>query len=193
MKLRTMIAWFAGEPDRSEFHQRLLLWAADTKTAYNAERAARLICLHPIEDASMREVVLAQARKAVPPQKGSKEHWPRYQMTLGMAEYRSGNYPAADAALAEAVATASDVAYGQGPSVARCASYFRAMSLFKQKRQAEALELFTVTQAKMKPLPAEGKVSLLDDDIHYDDITFWLAYKEARAMLHPAAAPPNTP
>ncbi|RBP36069.1 non-specific serine/threonine protein kinase/serine/threonine-protein kinase [Roseimicrobium gellanilyticum] len=193
MKLRAMIAWSASGSDRAKFHQRLLQWVADTKSGYNAERAARLICLYPIDDLSMREEILAQARNAVNPRENNKGHWPRYQMTLGMAEYRSGNYPAAEAALTAAVETASDVLNGQGSSVAMGASYYRVMCLFQQDRQPEAHELFTTTEAKMKPLPPEGKISLLDVDIHYDDIVLWLAYKEARAMLQTTATPTKAP
>ena len=62
------------------------------------------------------------------------------------------------------------------------------MSLFKQGRQAEARELFTAAEAKMKPLPADETNPLADGKSDHEDLILWLACKEARALLNIPAA-----
>ena len=104
-------------------------------------------------------------------------------MALGMAEYRSGNYLAADEALTTAVKTASTTgpyrSYTEGT-----ASFYRAMSLFRQGNQSEAREVFNGAEAKMKPLPADEKNPLVDGKSDHEDLILWLACKEARALLN---------
>ncbi len=112
--------------------------------------------------------------------------WPWYQMGLGMAEYRSGHYTAADAALKAAVETASDT----NNEIYRfriegTAGFYRAMILVKQSKDAEARELITATETRMKPLPADDKDVMADVNFQ-DDIILWLAYKEAKALLQVA-------
>jgi hypothetical protein len=58
------------------------------------------------------------------------------------------------------------------------------MSLFRQGEAAEARQLFTETEATMKPLPADDK-NPLANGADQDDMIVWLAYKEARALINP--------
>ena len=107
-------------------------------------------------------------------------------MTLGMAEYRSGRYPQAAETLR---AITSDDAQIGGTS-----GFYRVMSLFQQDKKTESLELFTATEAKMKPLPADDQNPLADlgsiDGLNFrqadgstGDLILWLAYKEAKLLL----------
>jgi hypothetical protein len=107
-----------------------------------------------------------------------------------MAEYRSGHYPAADEALVTAAKTASATG-SRRPFVEGTASFYRVMSLLKQGKQAEARELFTATEATMKPLPADEKNPLVDGRSDHDDLILWLAFKEARALLNALPATKN--
>jgi hypothetical protein len=109
-----------------------------------------------------------------------------------MAEYRCGGYAAADVALKTAIETAATTgawrSYAENTS-----SFFLSMSLFKEGREAEARELFAITESKMKPLPADEKNPLADGKADHSDLNLWLAYKEARALLNaPAPASPKT-
>jgi hypothetical protein len=115
-------------------------------------------------------------------------------LTLGMAEYRSGNDAPAEKALlaaAEAVKnTRGDAAY----YVTVTSSFYRAMSLFRQGKRDEARKLAIAAAAQMKPLPADEQNPLVGSANH-DDLILWLAYKEAKAMIHfdaPPAAPVQT-
>jgi hypothetical protein len=96
----------------------------------------------------------------------------------------SGHYKAADAALLAAARLGNNNYY-----VAVTTALYRAMSRFRQGKEAEARQLATEAAAKMKPLPKDEENPLADDDTYYDDLILWLAYKEAKAMLKFDAAP----
>ena len=108
--------------------------------------------------------------------KGS-EWWDWYLLALGMAEYRSGNYAAADEALLAAEKAGPTNRYVTGTS-----SFYRAMSLFRQGHEGEARKLAIAAAAKMKPLPTDENNPQAGDPDH-DDLVLWLAYKEAKAMI----------
>ncbi|MGL4550269.1 MAG: hypothetical protein ACRC33_03695, partial [Gemmataceae bacterium] len=105
-----------------------------------------------------------------------------FQMARGMAEFRSGHFPQADAALLEA----SKLGVGN-PHVPGTAALYRAMTLFRQGKTAEARTLATEAVATVKPLPAEK--APLADDANADDLILWLAYKEAKALIGFEATP----
>jgi tetratricopeptide (TPR) repeat protein len=179
--------WLAQDADHAATCERMLKWAADAKKPEDAERVAKLSSLRPIDEIPRREATLALARKAVKLARGNGGVLPWAHVALGMAEYRSGNYLAADEALTTAVKTASTTgpyrSYTEGT-----ASFYRAMSLFRQGNQSEAREVFNGAEAKMKPLPADEKNPLVDGKSDHEDLILWLAYKEARALLN---APPT--
>ena len=101
-----------------------------------------------------------------------------------MAEYRSGNYAAADEALLAAAKAGPNNRCVTGTS-----AFYRAMSLFRQGKQDEARKLAIAAAAKMKPLPKDEQNPLAGDANH-DDLILWLAYKEAKAMIKFDAVPP---
>ena len=112
-------------------------------------------------------------------------------MALGMAEYRSGHFAQADAAL-----TAAMNDPGKNNAVSSTSAFYRAMGLFRQGKTDLAHKLATEAAAKMKPLPVDEQKPLAGGGGH-DDLIMWLAYKEAKAMIQfdatPAApAQPNT-
>ena len=102
-----------------------------------------------------------------------------------MAEYRSGNYAAADKAL-----LAAEKAGPTNRSVTGTAPFYRAMSLFRQGNAEEARKLAIAAAAKMKPLPRDENNPLAGDADH-DDLILWLAYKEAKAMIKFEPVPPQ--
>jgi hypothetical protein len=98
-------------------------------------------------------------------------------MALGMAEYRCGHYAAADAALLAASRLGEQNYYVSGTT-----AFYRAMSLFRQGKDAEARKLASEAVAKMKPLPTDEK-NPLTGDANADDLFLWMAFKEANALL----------
>ncbi len=187
LMLAALQVWFVQETGHAATRQRLLQWAADVKTHDDAERVAKLACLRPIDDAPTQAAALILARRALELGQGNTASLPWAYMTLGMAEYRSGNYLAADAALATAAETASQTRRSR-PNVEGVASFYRAMSLCKQDRQTEARTLLTATEAKMKPWPADEKNPLAGSQHSgADELILWLACKEARALLNAPA------
>jgi eukaryotic-like serine/threonine-protein kinase len=73
-------------------------------------------------------------------------------MALGMAEYRSGDFAQADAALISLSTGAQN-----NSELTGTAAYYRAMSLFRQGRKDDARKLATEAAATMKPLPTDEK------------------------------------
>ena len=104
-------------------------------------------------------------------------------MALGMAEYRSGHFAEADAAL-----TAATNDPGKNNTVSSTSAFYRAMGLFRQGKTDLARKLASEAAAKMKPLPADEQKPLLGG-ADPDDLIMWLAYKEAKAMIQFDATP----
>ena len=107
-----------------------------------------------------------------------------FQMALGMAEYRSGN----DAAAEKALLAAANMDK-RNLQVSGTSAFYRAMSLFRQGKEAEARRLATEAVSKMKPLPADEKNPLTGGASNHDDLILWMAYKEAKVLLKLEAAP----
>jgi hypothetical protein len=133
-----------------------------------------------MQDASRRAVALQLARKAVERGKGHPL-LPWFRLTLGMAEYRSGHFAEADAALANPT-----------PGDGGTGACYHAMSLFRLGRPDEARQLTNAAAASMKPLPKDEKDPLADN-VDTNDLILWLAYQEAKELVGldatPAAAP----
>ena len=107
-------------------------------------------------------------------------------MALGMAEYRSGHFAEADAALIAAATGGKD-----NPRVVGTSAFYRAMGLFRQGKTDLARQLATEAAAKMRPLPVDEQKPLAGG-ADADDLILWLAYKEAKAMI-PFEATPAAP
>jgi len=85
-------------------------------------------------------------------------------MALGMAEYRSGHYAEADAALL--AAERGGKRYRRVPATS---SFYRAMALFQQGKPGEARALLAATEAMMEPFPADEKNPLTGKGTSHDD------------------------
>ena len=73
--------------------------------------------------------------------------------------------------------------------VSGTAAFYRAMSLFRQGKAAEAHKVATEAVANVKPLPADEKNPLVRN-ANADDVILWLAYKEAKELIRFEATPP---
>jgi hypothetical protein len=182
-------AWFGRDKELADTCGRALKATRGTFDPRKWDHVARICCLRPTPDATRREAALALARKAV-------EHWQENfspKLTLGMAEYRSGRFAEAVAALLAAAAP-RDPVHGtlNTPQVAGTATFYRAMSLFRQGKEDAARKLATDAAATMKPLPKDEK-NPLAGGASLDDLLLWLAYKEAKAMIQLEAAPRQQP
>jgi tetratricopeptide (TPR) repeat protein len=169
-KLAALQAWFGQEKELAATRQRALAYAKDTNDLGAAERNAKVSSIVPSPDKAELEAALALGRKAV----HINKDWLWAQLAQGMAEYRSGNYAAADKALLAAAQAGNPVATG-------IASFYRAMSLFHQGKVEEARKLALTAAARMKPLPRDENNPLVD--AYYDELIMWLACKEAMRLL----------
>jgi tetratricopeptide (TPR) repeat protein len=178
LKVAALQAWFGQDRELAATRQRVLSFARGTDDAGTAERAARTCSILPSTDKAELEAALALGRTGV---KVRRREWTL--LALGMAEYRSGNYGAADKALLAAAAAGKNT-----PCVTGSSAFYRAMSLFRQGKRDEARKLAVAAAAKMKPLPRDEQ-NPLEGGANADDLTLWLAYKEAKAMIKFDAAP----
>jgi hypothetical protein len=172
-------AWFSQDERYAAIRRRFLAFAKGTENAETASRAALAGALRPSTDPAELDAVRALGRVAVEINKGEWE-----LLALGMAEYRSGHFAAADEALLAATKAANE------PIAAEIAAFYRAMSLFQQGKKDEARKLATAAAAKMKPLPKDEQ-NPLREGAAPDYLVVWLAYKEAKAMIgfDPTPAP----
>jgi WD40 repeat protein/tetratricopeptide (TPR) repeat protein/tRNA A-37 threonylcarbamoyl transferase component Bud32 len=173
LKVAALQAWFRQDDELAATRQRILASAGGTTDTFTAERAAKVCSLAPTATRSELEAALALARRAVQVGKGGE--W--YLLSLGMAEYRSGNDKAAEEALLAAAKAGPNNRHVTGT-----AAFYRAMSLFRQGKADEARKLATEAAARMKPLPRDENNPFAGDADH-DDLILWLAYKEARALI----------
>ncbi len=182
LRIAARQAWFGQEKGLSSTCQRLLSLAKDTEDPAIADKAAKCCSLRQA-DPKRCETALVLARRAVEHEKGS--HWLVYfEMTLGMAEYRSGHFAEADAAL-----TAAMNDPGKNHTVSSTSAFYRAMGLFRQGKTDLARTLATEAAAKMKPPPVDEQKPLLGGADATDDLIMWLAYKEAKVMIQFGATP----
>jgi hypothetical protein len=194
MKLAALEAWLEQDKELAATCRWRLAWAKNTTNPETAGGVAKACCILPWSDQTQQEEVLALARTAVQLGKDS-EGFPWHQMALGMAEYRSGHFPEADAALLAAAKSGHNSYYLAGTS-----ALYRAMSLFRQGKENEARQLALEAASKMRPLPKDEQNSLAGisigpdwDGVWFDDLIFWLAYKEAKALIGFGAAPTAPP
>jgi serine/threonine protein kinase/Flp pilus assembly protein TadD len=183
LTLAALQAWFGQDKELAATCARALQVARDTRNPMMADCVAKTCSLRQADDQT-HKAALVLARRAV---ELGKEHpfrvW--FQMAVGMAEYRSRHYTAAEAALLAAAQLAKSNYH-----VLLTAAFYRAMSLFRLGKKDEARKLATLAVANMKALPVDEK-KLLDRESGHDDLILWLAYKEAKALIKFEAAPPK--
>ena len=183
IRLAALLVWCGRTEEHAAMTARLLASTADTAKAGEANCVAKLACLRPLPDAAARQAALELARRAV--QLGQQDSLlPWYHLSLGMAEYRQGNFPAADAALLAAGAGAEKSSRKQRPFMQGAAKFFRVMSFLQQQQRTQAEQIFNDTVATMKPAP--DTACLLVGGANQDDLVLWLAWKEAAAALEAA-------
>ena len=186
-------AWFGQENELANTRQRILAFAKETSEAETAEVAAKVCSIRPTTNKGQLEGALALGRRGV---KLGGAAWEWGLMALGMAEYRSGNYAAAELALLAAAKAGPNNPHATGTS-----AFFRAMSLFRQGKADEARKLAIAAAAKMEPLPRDENNPLANLTAPaggggtYEYLIMWLACKEAMALIKFDAAPatPATP
>ena len=181
MRVAALQAWFGHDKELSSTCEKLLSLAKDTEGPAVAERAAKCCSLRQA-DPKRCETALVLARRAVDL---GKNHplLPWVQMALGMAEYRSGHFAEADAALIAAATGGKD-----NPRVVGTSAFYRAMGLFRQGKVDLARKLATDAAEQMKPLPVDEQKPLAGG-ADGNDLILWLAYKEAKAMIQFDATP----
>jgi WD40 repeat protein len=178
LKVGALQAWFGMDEAYAATCVRSLTFAKGLSDPKAMQVMARICCVRPTADKARQEAVLALARKAVELDKKNLA----CRLALGMAEYRSGHFAEADAAL---------IALKE-PGVG---AFYRAMSLHRQGKKDEARKLATEAAARLRniPLPRDEKKPLEGGHrpIAPNALIMWLTYKEAKALIGFDEAPPE--
>jgi hypothetical protein len=169
LRLAALQAWFGQDTELADTCGRALKVARGTFDPMKWNNLARICCLRPTTDTACLETALALARKSV----GLANANFSFKLTVGMAAYRIGRFAYADSALVDAEGN---------PEVGGTATFYHAMSLFRQGKENEARNLATDAAAKIKPLPND-EMNPLAGGASTDDLILWLAYKEAKALI----------
>jgi serine/threonine protein kinase/TPR repeat protein len=186
LTLAAWLAWFGKTSGYETTRQQFVKWAQNTQDAPAAQSAAKAYCLKP----STNTVLLAQALELA--QRGVKFRagtpWlPWYQLSLGMVQYRMGNYAEAEQNFSTAAQNA-----GKFQDLFPTASLFRAMCLFHENHPTEARQFFTEAETQMTPLPNDPDRPVVDGKTAtHDAVVSWLAYREAKSLLYPAPTSTN--
>ncbi|EEF62965.1 serine/threonine-protein kinase [Pedosphaera parvula] len=186
LRLAALEAWFGQGTNYEATRRRLVDQPERTNNtemekhdaAIYAERAAKVYCLLPSADAARQAKVLHLAQLSV--ELGDTNDWG--QLALGMAEYRNGQYAAAEHSLKIVEQAMAD----KRPEVQGTARLFRAISLFRQNKPAEARKLFGEAEAQI-PFPADERRPFAEQGIfspyNQELLICWLAVREARSLL----------
>jgi tetratricopeptide (TPR) repeat protein len=179
LTLATEQSWFGQYGPYEATRCRLIQQAEETDQATTADRAAKAYCLMPSTNAALLTNVLGLAQRAVELGKADS-YLPWFKMGLGMAEYRNGQYAAAEQPLTIAEQTLGD----DHKEIKATARLFLAMSLFRQDRLEEARKLFTQAEAQMPAFPRDESKPFVEGKMAPRDVLIsWLAYKEAKALI----------
>jgi tetratricopeptide (TPR) repeat protein len=180
IEIAAICAWLDMKREFEANCRRTLELAESTRYPPIAERAAKAFCLRPSFHGDLLASAVTLARRAV--ELGGKDpKLPWYQLTLGMAEFRQGNYHASIKALESAESGAAHQPQSVRPLLEDTARLYRAMSLFHQGKVPRAQEVVSDVAARMHPLPSDGHP--LKHVAFHDDLILALAYKEAKALL----------
>jgi WD40 repeat protein/tetratricopeptide (TPR) repeat protein len=191
LNLAALRAWFGQDQELADTCGRALESARGTSDPTTAHAVARMCCLRPTPDKARQEATLALAKKAVELDETNSF----CRLTLGIAEYRSGHFAEAEAALMAATKGAENQ-----PHLAGTSAFFRAMILFRQgkpdearKLAAEAVKMARLPEDEKNPLP-KGEKNPLAGGVITDNLTLWLTHKEAKVLIGfdpTSAAPPK--
>jgi serine/threonine protein kinase/tetratricopeptide (TPR) repeat protein len=178
--------WFGQDADYETARHRLVQQAQGTDQAGTAERAAKAACMRPSTDPALLTNALLLARRAV--ELGASSPSLRYyQLELGLAAYRNGQYADAGQTLSVAEQKFDGPDDSEYQGIARL---YRAMSLFHQAKLEGARKLFGQAEAEMPPFPKdENKPMVAGRQLNHDMLICWLAYKEAKALIEGTSAP----
>lgn len=168
------------DAEHATLSRQMTDWAGRQPRYGQKGRAARMLNLRPVDDPQLQAAALTLARSALAGSPTNALHlW--YQLNLGLAEFRSGQYAAAERTLLRSEQDGPD---RWRTSARVCTSkFYRAMILARQGNEAGARQLFAEAEAAMDPMPPVVHHALaLGADC--DELMLWVAYKEAKDVLN---------
>jgi TPR repeat protein len=179
--LETLAAWqlwYGKTADYETTRKRIVQFVTESDSPSVVQAAAKVWCLGPSSNADLLAKALKLARQGVE-LRGDSAGGAWFYLSVGMVEYRSGQYDAAGKDLAKAEQSA-----GKIQNLLPTVRLFQAMCLFQRNQKAEAGQLFGEVQSQMTPLPDDPKNPVINGKVAGHDVVIgWLAYREAKSLL----------
>ena len=182
LKVAALQSWFGRQEEYTATCRRAVARDETALSDKGASCSARACLVRPSTDTQLLQRALHLARHAVELRKGSTRSPCWYLLTVGMAEYRCGDFPAAAATLLEALQHWNDDTTWRPKLAKATCEIYRALTLCRQGDKEAARALLATARDGMMPLPASDRQPLANGADH-DDIASWLAWKEAAALL----------
>ena len=188
LRLAVWQAWFGQEANYEATRHRMVDLAERMKDAnveqrakaVCAERAAKAYCIRPATNAvELAKVLeLAKGTVGVP----NRTNLPWEELAVGLAEFRNGDYAAAE----QALTMAEQGMAGKRNEAQYTAKLFRSMSLYRQNRLEEARQLFHDAEAHMPKMPTDNHaIATAQRVMNQELLICGMVYKEAKNLLHP--------
>jgi WD40 repeat protein/tetratricopeptide (TPR) repeat protein len=178
-------AWLGRDAEYLRLSESLLdVVASDSAPPAAKERAACAWCVQPNADPDQIARALSYARRATEAEQApSARTW--LLRAVGMAEYRSANYAAAEEAFLGAAESLDDSTRDARlrSRVSASIQLFRAMIRHRRGEVDEAQKLFALAE-KEAPAPPRERRELLGGGYGEQDIIHALAYEEAKSLLN---------
>ena len=176
--LLNMLAWFERVGERASLGHRALdrlTIPGDSDEARAHSRIARGCLIVPIDDNILLEKAVLAVRLSMEQGGDSDGQLHNFQNTLGMAEYRLGNYAAADEVFSAVVDFDPD-----GKMMGNVARLFRSMTRHQLGRHDEARADLETVEERILPLPPQDELPFIHGA---PPISVALVYQEAKALL----------
>jgi serine/threonine protein kinase/tetratricopeptide (TPR) repeat protein len=176
LKIAAMEAWLGRDADYLSTCRSFAQQVEKMGDPTAFDRAAKALCLRPIEDQGLRADALRFGRRAV--ELGRNHQFLAYfQLALGMAEFRNEHLAESQTALAFAEQRSNGVS-----TINLTARLIRVMILQAQGKSSEARKLLSETESQMPPRPGDAQRPLFPEASH-DHIICWLLRNEAYGAL----------
>ncbi|MBX3744074.1 MAG: serine/threonine protein kinase [Verrucomicrobiae bacterium] len=190
LDLAVLQLWRNDPEGHERTRARLLAWSPGIVNPVHGGWVGRLAGLRDYPNPSQAAQALALAQRTVETGREHPMHsW--FLLALGMAQYRSGLYPAAVQTLIEADDAAGQIGLVNRVRLRGIIRLYRSMCLSRTGDAVQARQLFEESLETARPWPVDGRVPPMNE-FTCNDFILALAAQEARLLLrpsHPDAAP----
>lgn len=173
-----ILLWFGRDDEHEAVCRKMLEQVADTKDPGVADRVAKACNLRASPPLDMVDAALELARKSTELGKGQNLN-PFFKLCLGLAQYRKGDYKAAETSLDE-VRASGDRSW----NILHLNRFLTAMNTYKLGREEEARTLLAKAETEFGTFPVD-ELKPFSQPRGVEPIIVWVIHREAKALIFP--------